>query len=120
MPAPFEARTELLDGRIHHIFVNGELDLGSAPQLAAELRAAREAGGRSILIDLSKCEFIDSSGLALIVESWRDLEDREGDDRLVMCCAGVQVQRLLRITGTDEAIAIFDSVDDALASLRGD
>lgn len=118
MPVPFEVRSEVLDGRIHHIVVRGELDLSTAPDLAEDLRAARDAGGRSILIDLSDCEFIDSSGLAVIVESWRDVEGRQGDDRLVMCCAGVQVQRLLRITGTDEAIPVFDSIDDALASLR--
>ncbi len=118
MPVPFEVTSELLDDRIHHIVVRGELDLGTAPGLADELHAARDAGGHSILIDLTDCDFIDSSGLALIVGSWRDLEGRQGEDRLVMCSAGVQVQRLLRITGTDEAIAVFDSAEDALASLR--
>jgi anti-sigma B factor antagonist len=120
VPVPFEARTETLDGGIHHIFVRGELDLGTAPRLADELSAARTAGGASILIDLRDCEFIDSSGLALIVESWRELERRQGDDRLVICCAGTQVQRLLRITGTDQSIPVFDGADEALGSLRSD
>ena len=118
MAVPFEVRTEQLEGEIHHIFVSGELDLGTAPRLAYELRGTRQGGPASILIDLTDCEFIDSSGLALIVESWRELENRHGDERLVLACASVQVQRLLRITGTDEAIAVFDSADEALASLR--
>ena len=73
MPVPFEAKSELLDERIHQISVRGELDLGTAPDLAEQLRAARDGGGHSILINLSDCEFIDSSGLALIVETWKDL-----------------------------------------------
>jgi muconolactone delta-isomerase len=35
-----------------------------------------------------------------------------------MCCATDQVERLLRITGTYDAISIFDSTDEALAELR--
>jgi anti-sigma B factor antagonist len=119
MPVAFEARTETSDGGIHRIFVCGELDLATAPQLAEQLTAARQGGGASILIDLSDCSFIDSSGLALIIKSWRDLEGEQGDERLVLCCATAQVERLLRITGTDEAIPVFDSPDEALASLRG-
>lgn len=119
MPVAFEVRTETSDGDVHHIFVRGELDLATAPRLAEELTTARTGGDASILIDLSDCSFIDSSGLALIIKSWRDLEGRQGDERLVLCCAGAQVQRLLRITGTDEAIPVFDGPDEAIASLRG-
>ena len=119
MPVPFEVRSELLDGGIHRIFVTGELDLGTAPKLAHELRGSRTGGPVSILLDMTDCGFIDSSGLALIIESWRELENRQGDERLVLACASVQVQRLLRITGTDEAVAVFESSDEALGSLRG-
>jgi len=119
MPVAFEARTETSDGGIHHIFVRGELDLATAPRLAEELAAARDGDDASILIDLRDCSFIDSSGLALIVGSWRDLEGEQGEGRLVLCCPGAQVQRLLRITGTDEAIPVYDGPDEAIASLRG-
>jgi anti-sigma B factor antagonist len=119
MPVAFEARTETSDEGIHHIFVRGELDLGTAPRLSEELSAAQSAGGGSILIDLSDCSFIDSSGLALIIKSWRELEGEAGEGKLVLCCAGAQVQRLLRITGTDAAIPVYDSPDEAIASLRG-
>lgn len=117
MPTHFEANTEELDGPVHKISVVGELDLDTAPELEAELRAARDANDASVLLDLSECEFIDSSGLALIVQTWRDLERREGTG-LAMCCAKNQVERLLRIAGAYEAISIYDSVDDALAELR--
>jgi anti-sigma B factor antagonist len=116
MPTPFAASTEELDGPIHRILVAGELDLDTAPALEAELRRAREDHEASILIDLSDCEFIDSSGLALIIQAWRDRERAEGVS-LAMCCAKDQVERLLRIAGAYEAISIYDSVDDAVAAL---
>jgi anti-anti-sigma factor len=87
--------------------------------MEACLKASRAVDGVSVLIDLSECEFIDSSGFALIVGAWRDLENRAGGERLVMCCAADQVKRLLKITGADEEIPIHASVDEALADLRG-
>jgi anti-sigma B factor antagonist len=105
-----------MDGRIHAISVVGELDLDTAPGLEARLRDARERDA-SVLLDLSDCEFIDSSGLALILKAWRDLESREGTG-LAMCCATDQVERLLRIAGAYDAISIFDSFDEALTELR--
>jgi anti-anti-sigma factor len=116
MPAPFAARTEELEGRIQKISVVGELDLDTAPILETALLAARDSGERSVLIDLSDCEFIDSSGLALIVQSWRDLDQIEGVS-LAMCCAKDQVERLLQITGAYESISIYDGVDEAVADL---
>src|SRR4029079_14012549 len=89
MPTHFEAKTEELEGPIHKISVVGELDLDTAPILEAELRVAREADDASVLIDLSDCEFIDSSGLALIIQTWRELEQAEGTE-LAMCCAKEQ------------------------------
>lgn len=117
MPTPFAATTEELDGPIHKISVIGELDLDTAPTLEAELRRARATDDASILIDLSGCEFIDSSGLALIIQAWRELEQAEGVS-LAMCCAKDQVERLLRIAGAYEAISIYGGVDDAIAALR--
>lgn len=116
MPNPFAATTEELDGRVHKISVVGELDLDTAPKLEAELRRARAADDASILIDLSGCEFIDSSGLALIIQAWRELERTDGVS-LAMCCAKDQVERLLRIAGAYDAISIYDSVDVAVAAL---
>ncbi|HET6830253.1 MAG TPA: STAS domain-containing protein [Solirubrobacterales bacterium] len=118
MPEAFEARSENLDGPVRRIAVIGELDLGTAPELEKELWVARDGNATApVVIDLSDCDFIDSSGLALIIQAWRELEAKPGVS-LALCCATEQVERLLRITGADEAITIYDSLDDALAALR--
>ena len=120
MPQQFEVTTEVVDSGIHRISVRGELDLETAPRLEESLTAARSGEGISVLIDLSECEFIDSSGVSLIVGCWRDLEQKGGDERLVLCCAKDQVKRLLTITGVEGSISIHGQIDEALRELRGE
>ena len=120
MPQQFEVTTEVVDSGIHRISVRGELDLETAPRLEESLTAARSGEGISVLIDLSECEFIDSSGVSLIVGCWRDLEQKGGDERLVLCCAKDQVKKLLTITGVAGSIPIHGQIDEALRELRGE
>lgn len=121
-PAPFEVHREQLDGGISAITVLGELDMNTAPQLEQQLEEALAGGEASIVLDLSQCEFIDSTGIALIVRSWQRLDRNAGGDgkgRLVLCSHNHQVRRLLKITGVESSISMHEDRDDALAELRG-
>ena len=74
-----------------------------------------------MLIDLSQCEFIDSTGIALIVRAWQQLDSGEGNGRaLVLCSQNDQVRRVLEITGLERSIPVHQTRDEALAALRGD
>jgi anti-anti-sigma factor len=55
----------------------GELDMATAGAVEAELRRARRAGSRSILLDLSGLTFMDSSGLHLVTR-WVNESSRDG------------------------------------------
>jgi anti-anti-sigma factor len=96
--------------------------MNTAPELEEQIeQTAREEGAR-IVLDLSECEFIDSTGIALIVRSWQRVDrngDNEGGGRLVVCCVNEQVLRLLRITGVESSISVHEQRDAALAELRG-
>jgi anti-sigma B factor antagonist len=121
-PAPFEATAARLDDGVRIVAVRGELDLSTAPDLEAPLEDAISSGDASVLIDLSECEFIDSTGIALIVRAWQRLDraaDGDGSGRVVICSANDQVQRVLEITGLELSIPIHRSRDEALAALRG-
>jgi anti-sigma B factor antagonist len=122
-PSPFEVRNEALEDGVLAFTVDGELDLNTAPQLDEPLEAALSADdGASVLIDLSGCEFIDSTGIALIVRAWQRVDrdaGGEGNGRLVICCSNDQVQRLLKITGVESSISMHGDRDSALAELRG-
>jgi stage II sporulation protein AA (anti-sigma F factor antagonist) len=117
-PAPFEVSGKQLDDGVRLLTIHGELDLNSAPELEGILDEALAAERPSILIDLSDCEFIDSTGLALIVRAWQEVDNGDGEGRLVLCCPNSQVRRLLDITGLETSISLHDDVDAALAELR--
>jgi anti-sigma B factor antagonist len=120
-PTPFEVKDEPLDHGVRVISVHGELDLDTAPQLEAPLDAAMSAGESSIVIDLSDCEFIDSTGIAVIVRAWQRLSGNGSEGvvgELVLCCSNDQVNRLLKITGVESSISIHPDRDAAVASLR--
>jgi anti-anti-sigma factor len=120
-PVPFEVESEELDGGIRAFTVCGELDMNTAPELERKLNEALADPGASIMLDLSKCEFIDSTGIALIVRAWQQLDGNGNGNggRLVLCCINHQVRRLLKITGVESSISMHEQRDAALAELRG-
>jgi anti-anti-sigma factor len=115
-PAPFKVRSEQEDG-VFVIAVEGELDMNTATDLERELEGALAAAQAPLLIDLSRCEFIDSTGIALIVRSWQAL-DGDGNRRFALCGVGHQVKRVLDITGLVETIPTHPTREQALERLR--
>ena len=76
------------------IHVEGELDMATASQLAAELAA--HAGGPEVVIDLAACTFIDSSGVTELLKCRQQL-DRGSIMRVVE--AAPNVARTLQLCG---------------------
>jgi anti-sigma B factor antagonist len=116
-PAPFEAKAGELEHGVRTVSVRGELDLSTAPDLEGPLEQALESGDGSVLIDLSQCEFIDSTGIALIVRAWQRLQSGGNGRALVICSQNDQVRRVLEITGLELSIPVHMSRDEALAAL---
>jgi anti-anti-sigma factor len=94
------------------IEVEGELDHSVADQLRA---AIDRVGSGTTLIDLARCTFIDSTGIAVILHSSR-LRDG-GDGRIVLHSPSAQVLRVLQLTGLDDDGLLFGDRDDAIAAL---
>ena len=117
-PAPFEVSVGELDEGVRTISVRGELDLSTAPDLERPLEEALESGEGSLLIDLSECEFIDSTGIALIVRAWQRLDSGENGRALVICSYNNQVRRVLEITGLELSIPVHRTREEALAAIR--
>jgi anti-anti-sigma factor len=116
-PAPFEVKVGDLEHGVRTIFVRGELDLSTAPDLEGPLEQTLESGEGSVLIDLSQCEFIDSTGIALIVRAWQRLEAGEDGRSLVLCSQNDQVRRVLEITGLELSIPVHPTRDEAISAL---
>jgi anti-anti-sigma factor len=116
-PAPFEVNVRGVEKGVQTISVRGELDLSTAPDLEGPLQQALDSGEGSVLIDLSQCEFIDSTGIALIVRAWQQLDSGENGRSLVICSQNDQVRRVLEITGLELSIPVHMTRDEALAAL---
>jgi anti-anti-sigma factor len=118
-PAPFEVKVGDLEHGVRTISVRGELDLSTAPELEGPLEGTLSSDEGSVLIDLSQCEFIDSTGIALIVRAWQRLDSGGNGRALVICSANDQVRRVLEITGLELSIPVHLTRDDALAAISG-
>lgn len=95
--------------------VTGELDAANATALRQAL-AGEIASSGSVVVDLSECDFIDSAGIAAIVEAWQGFDGPASRGKVVLAGPRGQVDRIIRITGLDQNIAIFDEVEQAVAS----
>src|SRR6266516_873279 len=114
MPAGGEVRMELsLSTRMvagyRVLEVGGEVDVYTASQLRERLTTLVEAGDRRVVVDLTKVDFIDSTGLGVLVGALRRLRVVDGELRLV--CPQEKLLKLFRITGLDRVFALYESVD---------
>ena len=94
--------------------IEGELDLAVAEQLDEALAGAAAKSSR-VLVGLERCDFIDSSGIAVILRARTRMEE-EGH-RLVVYAPTDQVLRVLSMTGLIGNGLVFDTVEEALAEL---
>jgi anti-sigma B factor antagonist len=90
--------------------LRGELDVAVAVRLVAELSvvAARE---RDIIVDLTGLEFIDSRGLAALVQVRKQVRHAGGD--VLLAAPQQQVLRLLTLTRLIDVFSVHASVDEA-------
>ena len=90
----------------------GELDLATAPVLQKRLDTALR-GGATVVIDMARLRFIDSSGLGMLVRAERELRDSGG--QLVLVRGPRAAHRPFELTRLD---AHFEFCDSPSAALR--
>jgi anti-anti-sigma factor len=95
------------------IAVAGELDLSTAPQLSDPLDGV--PSDARLLVDMTSCEFIDSTGIALLVNTARRLG--AGGGALALCGARHQVLRVLQIAGVLDLMPAAEDREQALERL---
>jgi anti-anti-sigma factor len=95
------------------ILVEGELDLAVAEQLQQLLEGCGPDCSQ-VLVSLENCEFIDSTGIAVVVQAHRRFAE-EGR-RVVVYAPTSQVLRVLSITGLTGNGLVFESAAEALAA----
>jgi anti-sigma B factor antagonist len=84
------------------VVVRGEVDMQTSPRLGSVLDDVIAKGGRLVTLDLAHVDFLDSSGLRVIVGASNKLAERGGE--LVLEGASSAVERVLEVTGVIERL----------------
>jgi anti-sigma B factor antagonist len=91
--------------------VAGEVDVYTGPTLRDRISDLLDSGVRDLVVDLGRVDFIDSTGLGVLVGALNRAKELDGSLRLV--CAQERVLKLLRITGLDQVFTVSASLEEA-------
>jgi anti-anti-sigma factor len=94
------------------VVVSGELDVASGPTLEQELAKADASGAQLVILDLRSLDFIDSTGLSILIKAHQQAE--ASGRRFAVVRGRSQVQRLLGLTGLEERLTLVDSPEELL------
>jgi anti-sigma B factor antagonist len=94
--------------------VGGEIDVYTAPKLREQLVDLVNAGQYHLVVDMENVEFLDSTGLGVLVGGLKRVRAHDGSLRLV--CTQERILKIFRITGLTKVFPIHDSVDDAISA----
>jgi anti-anti-sigma factor len=97
--------TRAVVGRRTVLSVAGEIDLDSVALVADAVDDALEGGALELWLDFSSTQFMDSSGLHLLIETQSRLNSRSR--RLAVVCPRGPVRRLLDLAGMAERLPLY-------------
>lgn len=101
----------LADGVV--IRPKGDIDLSRAPSLRQQISEVQKGNPGRLVIDLSDVPYMDSSGVATLVEAMQVARRR--NQKLVLCCPQEKVKAIFEIARLDMVFKIVNSRDEAVA-----
>ena len=102
------------NGGVEVVAVSGEIDIASAPRLITGLNDAVGKCDQPVIVDLSEVAFMDSTGLALLLNAHRRLA-RRGKGFAVVCADG-PVMRVFTITDMVDVLQVRETLAEARAA----
>ena len=94
--------------------VGGEIDVYTAPKLREQLIDLVSSGAYHLVVDMEEVDFLDSTGLGVLVGGLKRVRAHEGSLRLV--CTQERILKIFRITGLTKVFPIHSCVDEALSA----
>jgi anti-sigma B factor antagonist len=94
--------------------LSGEIDLYTAPKLREHLVELVNDGKYYLVVDIEGVDFLDSTGLGVLVGALKRVRAHDGSLRLV--CTRERILRIFRITGLTKVFPIHSAVEEALAA----
>lgn len=95
--------------------LDGEVDVYTAPKLKSQIIDLVDQGKFKIVVDLERVDFMDSSGLGVLVGGLKRVRSHDGAISLI--CSQENILKIFRITGLVKIFPIFDDEGQALQSV---
>lgn len=101
-------------GEYSVLSVRGEVDVSTAPRFRERLIELVNDGRCKVVADLSEVDFLDSTGLGVLVGGLKRLRSHDGD--LTLVCPQSRILKVFEITGLTQVFSIHESVDAAVGA----
>lgn len=111
MDLSLKTRTQ---GPFQVIEVGGEVDVYTAPKLRETIVAVVDGGHSRLIVDVESVDFLDSTGLGVLVGSLKRVRAEGGS--LDIVCTHERILKIFDITGLDKVFGLHPSVDAAIAA----
>lgn len=108
----FDVDVDRLPDDTRVVAIVGDLDLYSAPEFERHLLGATKNGATSLIVDLSRCSFLDSTALGILIDANRRLFATGRP--LTVVTGDRNVRKVFEVTGLDRVFRIVPSRDHAL------
>ncbi len=120
------AQEESVDLKLDHhnkdgieiVDVEGEIDVYTAPRLRELLIDLVNNSHYQLVVNMEKVEFLDSTGLGVLVGGLKRVRAHDGSLDLV--CTQERILKIFRITGLTKVFGIHDTVDEAIAHRKSE
>ena len=106
------------DGDIVIASLRGEIDMSNAGELGEAIGRGLTNDALALVLDLTAVEYVDSAGVHVIYDLQERLRNR-GQGIRVVIAPGALIAEALRLADVPRAVGVAESVEAALASLRG-
>ncbi len=102
---------------IEVVDVGGEIDIYTAPRLRELLIDLADKNTCQLIVNLEKVEFLDSTGLGVLVGGLKRVRAHDGSLDLV--CTQERILKIFRVTGLTKVFGIHETVEQAIAAKKG-
>jgi anti-sigma B factor antagonist len=94
--------------------VGGEIDVATAPRLREQLISLVNDERYQIVVDMAAVDFIDSTGLGVLISGLKRVKTRGGT--FALSCTEPRILKVFEITGLLAVFPVHDTVDDAISA----
>ena len=102
------------DGEFNVVEVEGRLDTTNYLELDQVLSVMLDKGEIKLILDISKLEYVSSSGLRIFLMYLKKIKSKQG--RFILCNMNAEIKEIFEISGFINIFEIYDDLDTALKS----